>query len=190
MVSDETSIFRNRGRTSVRRDTDHPAEALLAWFSLHKGWFNPDVRIIFDDSHGFHVVAAKPLSSPTVATCPLSLAFSYLSLDHSQTVVPHVHSPLQRCLGQVPDYVLNYLFLVEQRCLGDKSPWHPYIACLPGPETMATPIWFTDEDMEYLQGTNLMQATKDRQKGLQDQWERAQSVMNASGITMPSSFNL
>lgn len=192
MISDQESIFRLDERTSAQSDTDHPAEALRSWFSHNGGWLNPDVRIIFDDtgSNGFYLVAAKPLSSPTVARCPLRLTLSFLCLDHRQDVVAHVDSPLQKCLGKVPDFVLNYLFLMEQHCHGKYSKWHPYIACLPEPETMNTPIWFTDEDVKYLEGTNLLQATKARQQGLREQWAHAQSVMNEVGVTMPSECSL
>jgi hypothetical protein len=175
----------------MQNHTDHPAEALQSWFSNNGGWLNPHVRVVFDDTgaNGFHVIAATALSSPAVARCPIRLTLSFLCLDDKQDVVAHVDSPLQKCLGKVPDFVLNYLFLMEQRCSGKSSIWHPYITCLPGPETMNTPIWFTDEDMEYLQGTNLLQASKDRQQGLSEQWAHAQSVMNEAGVTMPSQFN-
>jgi hypothetical protein len=192
MISDQDSIFNLRGRTSAQTDTDHPAEALQTWFSHNGGWLNPDVRIVFDDtgSNGFYLVAAKTLRSPTVARCPLRLTLSFLCLDHGQDVVAHVDSPLQKCLGKVPDFVLSYLLLMEQRCLGKDSKWYPYIACLPEPETMNTPIWFTDKDMECLQGTNLLQATKVRQQGLYEQWAHSLSVMNEAGVTMPSEFKL
>lgn len=192
MLSAEDSSVRHRGPTGVQDNTDHPAEALQSWFSHHRGWLNPDVRIVFDDtgSNGFYLVAARAIDSPTVARCPLRLTLSFLCLDHSQDVVAHVHSPLQSCLGKVPDIVLNYLFLMEQRCLGNRSLWHPYIACLPEPGTMNTPIWFTEEDMECLQGTNLLQATRARQQGLREQWAHAQNIMNEAGVTMPSDFDL
>ncbi|KAF2707018.1 SET domain-containing protein [Pleomassaria siparia CBS 279.74] len=195
MASDRDSIFYSQawvsGRTTEQSITDHadPAETLLAWFSQNKGWLNPHVRVVFDDSRGFHVIASRPLNCPMVARCPLSLTLSYLCLDHSQDRVPHVTSPLQNCLGKLPDFVLNYLFLVEQGHLGKDSPWHPYISCLPTPKTMTTPIWFTDEDMECLKGTNLMQATKDRLQGLREQWVHAQAVMSESGVAMPSEFD-
>jgi hypothetical protein len=190
-VSNQDGLSAILDRRAMQNHTDQPAEALQSWFSHNGGWLNPHVRVVFDDTgaNGFHVIAATALSSPAVARCPIRLTLSFLCLDDKQDVVAHVDSPLQKCLGKVPDFVLNYLFLMEQRCSGKRSTWHPYIACLPEPETMNTPIWFTDEDMEYLKGTNLLQASKDRQQGLSEQWAHAQSVMNQVGVTMPSQFN-
>ena len=187
MVSPADSAFRKR-RASAR--TDLRAEALQSWFAAAKGWLNPHVQVLFDHTHGFHAVAAQPLASPVVASCPLSLTLSHLSLRRDHDLVPHVASPLHNCLGRVPDHVLNYLFLAEQHCLGEESQWHPYIACLPKSESMAAAVWFTDRDMELLRGTNLMQATRDRQTALRDQWEHAQAIMNECGVVMPEKFDL
>src|SRR5689334_22651390 len=114
-------------------DTDPRAEHLVQWFIRNGGQLNPNVRVVSSESQGFHVRATAPLTSPVVVSCPLELTLSCLNLNPSQKEVWHVQSPLQQCRGKIPDHILTYLLLIEQRNLGTDSPWHAYIACLPGP---------------------------------------------------------
>jgi hypothetical protein len=159
-------------------------QTLVDWFKENRGYLSPDVEIAYDKSSGFHVRATRPLTSPMVVRCPLKLTISHLNLDHSQTIVPHINSPLQQCLGEIPDRVLTYLLLIEQRCLADegKSAWQPYFECLPKPDEMTTTLWFDKKDMEYLQGTDLHQATLMKKRELTDEYEDAVSALMRLGI--------
>ncbi|KAJ4295347.1 hypothetical protein N0V90_007358 [Kalmusia sp. IMI 367209] len=163
---------------------DSPVERLVHWFKADRGELNPDVEIVYSDSSGYHCRAARELSSSVVAKCPLSLTLSHLNLDHTQSIVPHVESPLAKCLGQVPNSVLTYLLLIEQRLSPDKHRlrWYPYIACLPEPDSMTTPLWFSDEDMQCLAGTNLAQETSVKLDQLTKKWNQAIEVMKRVGV--------
>ncbi|KAF2465421.1 SET domain-containing protein [Lindgomyces ingoldianus] len=156
------------------------------WFTdpLNGGWLNPDVYITHNKTSGFHVRASCKLSSPTVAVCPLKLTLSYLNLDHTRDHVHHVESPLQKCLGKLPNHVLSYLVLIEQRSLERHSHWFPYIACLPSPAEMNTPVWFSEEDLKYLEGTNLVQATSEKHILWQNEWREALSTLKEAGISV------
>jgi hypothetical protein len=169
----------------------HPkAEALVQWFTNSGGQLSNDVRIDFSDSRGFHIRAVRPLSSPTAVTCPLKLTLSCLNLDPKQKEVLPVDSCLQPCQGKIPDHILTYLLLIEQRNKGKQSPWHAYIACLPGPESMTTPLWFSDEDLVFLTGTSLAPAAKERKSLYHQQWEQALSVMKEAGIALADEVDL
>jgi hypothetical protein len=170
--------------------TIHPmAEELVSWFTHNGGWLSPDVQIVYSNSHGHHMRALRP-TSPEVVTCPLKLTLSSLNLDPEQKEVLPITSPLQQCRGKIPDHILTYLLLIEQRNKGKDSPWYTYIACLPGPESMTTPLWFDEEDMAFLVGTSLAPAAKERKADMQTHWEQAVSVMKEVGVTWADQVDL
>ena len=125
-----------------------------------------------------------------MASCPLKLTLSSLNLDPNEKEVLYAESPLEQCRGKIPDHVLTYLLLIEQRKKGEKSPWHAYISCLPGPETMTTPLWFDESDVVFLAGTSLAPATKERKAELERQWENAVGVMKALGMPLADEIDL
>ncbi|KAF3034610.1 hypothetical protein E8E12_005384 [Didymella heteroderae] len=160
----------------------HPlAEELIAWFTQNGGWLSPDVQIVYNESQGHHMRALRP-TTPEVVTCPLKLTLSSLNLDPDQKEVLPITSPLQQCRGKIPDHILTYLLLIEQRNKGKESPWHNYIACLPGVDSMTTPLWFDEEDVAFLAGTSLAPALKERKTDYQKHWEHAVSVLREVGI--------
>jgi hypothetical protein len=169
----------------------HPlAEALVHWFTEHGGQLSDDVQVGFSDSRGFHMRAVRSLSTPVVVTCPLNLSLSCLNLDPNQKEVPHIDSPLQQCQGRIPHHILTYLLLIEQRKKGKESPWHAYISCLPGPESMTTPLWFDEDDLAFVVGTSLAPAARERRNEYQQQWEHALSVLRSAGIALADDFDL
>ncbi|KAI2482703.1 hypothetical protein Ptr902_05020 [Pyrenophora tritici-repentis] len=160
------------------------AESLVAWFTSNGGQLSPDVEIVYSDARGFHMRALRPLSSPVVTKCPLKLTLSCLNLDPGEQGVLHIESPLRQCRGRIPDHILTYLLLIEQRDKGQASPWHAYIACLPNSRDMTTPLWFDEGDMAFLAGTSLVPAAKERKAELQQQWEGAIAVMEELSIPL------
>ncbi|CAA9962488.1 hypothetical protein PTMSG1_05862 [Pyrenophora teres f. maculata] len=169
----------------------HPlVESLVAWFTSNGGQLSPDVQIVYNHARGFHMRALQPLSSPVVTTCPLKLTLSYLNLDPGEEGVLHIESPLRQCQGRIPDHILTYLLLIEQRDRGQASPWHAYIACLPSPRDMTTPLWFNEGDMAFLAGTSLAPAAKERRAELQQQWERAVAVMEELSIPLAKGIDI
>jgi hypothetical protein len=160
-------------------------DQLLTWLAANRGWISQDVRVVHDESRGFHVRAAKPLPSPSaVITCPLPLTLSWLNLDQDQssTVVKHIDSPLKACLRVLPEHILSALVLVEQAQLGQASFWHPYIAALPPAAALSTPLYFDHDDLEWLAGTNLAKATQDRRQSWRDEWQRASACLQDAGV--------
>jgi len=181
MVGDSTSPL----------SATHPkAYALIQWFTDHGGQLSDDVQIAFNDSRGFHMRAVRPLQSPVVVTCPFKLTLSCLNVDPEQKHVLFVDSCLRPCQGKIPDHILTYLLLIEQRNKGKESPWHAYIACLPDAESMTTPLWFHDEDIAFLAGTSLAPAAKDRKALYHQQWEQALGVMKTAGVALADEIDL
>lgn len=169
----------------------HPlADELISWFTESGGQLSSDVQIVYSSSNGFHMRAKRPLSNPTVVTCPLKITLSCLSLDPDQKEVLHVTSPLQQCRGQIPDHILTYLFLIEQRRNGKGSPWYAYIACLPRPEALTTPLWFEDDDFAFLAGTSLAPAARERKREYHQQYQHALVVLKEHGLALAENLEL
>jgi hypothetical protein len=169
----------------------HPlTEGLIQWFTHHGGQLSPDVRVAYSSARGFHMRATGPLKSSVVVTCPLKLTLSCLNLDPEQKEVLCIDSVLQLCRGKIPDHILTYLLLIEQQKKGSESPWHAYIACLPGPESMTTPLWFSDEDIIFLAGTSVAPAAKERKAEYHQQWDHAITVMREAGIALADAVSL
>lgn len=168
----------------------HPlAEQLVTWFTQHGGWLSPDVQMVYSESQGHHMRALRP-TTPEVVSCPLKLTLSSLNLDPDQKEVLPITSSLQQCRGVIPDHILTYLLLIEQRNQGKDSPWYNYISCLPGSESMTTPLWFDEQDGAFLAGTSLAPAAKERKANMRLQWEQAVGVMKEVGVVWADQVDL
>lgn len=194
MSSEDPQVVVVKGTALQVQDeaySTHPAaDTLLQWFQEQGGQMSDDVHIVHSNSQGFHMRAIRPLTSPIVVTCPLKLTLSCLNLDPKQKEVTHVASCLQPCQGKIPDHILTYLLLIEQRNKGEDSPWHAYISCLPGPGTMATPLWFDEQDMTFLAGTSLAPAAKERKSAYYQEWEHAVTVLKDVGAPLANEVDL
>lgn len=193
MSSDKSHVVDKGNALRVQNEaySTHPAaEALLQWFQEHGGQISDDVQVVYSNSQGFHMRAVRPLTSPVVVTCPLKLTLSCLNLDPKQREVLQVASCLQPCQGKIPDHILTYLLLIEQRNKGRESPWHAYISCLPGPMTMGTPLWFDEQDMTFLAGTSLAPAAKERRAAYYQEWEQAVTVLKDIGAPLADEVDL
>ena len=179
-------------QVSMDVETIPQIERLVEWFRANAGWLSPDVQIAYNDSSGFHLCALRTLTTPVVVTCPVKLTLSHLNLDPTQSAVTHVDSPLGKFLGVLPSHVLTRLLLVEQRHLAQqgKGQWYPYIACLPEPEAMTASIWFDDDDMDGLAGTNLAAATRSTLAVLTEEWEHAVEILRDANLSIPGLLDL
>jgi hypothetical protein len=187
MSSKDPSVM---AEPSTSRTPEQKAKALVEWFTDHRGQLSDHVQIAFSDSRGYHMRAVSPLTSPVVVTCPLKLTLSCLNLDPKQKEVQTIVSCLQPCQGKIADHILTYMLLIEQRNKGTESPWYNYIACLPGSESMTTPLWFDDEDMAFLAGTSLAPASLERKTHYREQWEQAVTVLRDNGVALADTLDL
>ncbi|MCO5581649.1 hypothetical protein L7F22_035538 [Adiantum nelumboides] len=67
--------------------------------------------------------------------------------------------------GDVDDRLLMILFLMVERIRESSSLWAPYLDALP--TSFGTPLWFTEEELQELQGTALYNATKIQLRNLE-----------------------
>ncbi|KAF2849847.1 SET domain-containing protein [Plenodomus tracheiphilus IPT5] len=171
-------------------DSSSLVRNLLLWFTQNGGWLSPDVQVVYDETHGFHMLAKGPLTSPVVVSCPLRLTLSILNLDADTNQVTPVNSSLQQCRGRIPDHILTYLLLVEQRNRGEASPWHAYITCLPGSDSMTTPLWFDEDDFAFLVGTSVAPAAQERKQEIHKQWANVVAVFQQLEIPLADNITV
>jgi hypothetical protein len=196
MSSDERQATEEENAGLTQQDSDddfgpHPlAEDLVQWFTQNGGKLSQDVQVVYSSFRGFHMRAMGPLHTPAVVTCPLKLTLSCLNLDPKQQDTIQIDSPLQHLRSKIPDYILPYLLLIEQRQKGPDSPWHAYITCLPELQSMTTPLCFNEDDLKFLAGTSLAPATRERKSEYHRQWEHAKLVMTEARIALADTTTL
>lgn len=156
-------------------------EELVGWGNSHGASLNPDVEIYYDETTGLSFRASKELArGSNVATCPYKISISYLNAIKSLSPMfsPHGDSfPsffLDNLEGSEP-HIIGHFFLMQQYILKEKSFWWPYICLLPQPdeaEKLGLPIWWSDEDLQFLESTNAEPAIKIQKSSWSKQFER------------------
>ncbi len=164
------------------------------WFSenggvIHEGAYNEWNE---DCQYNLQVGSGHTIRDDSIViSCPTSLAFCFMTYAHKDQA--GYRSKIDRTsLNQ--DVVLR-LTLMEQYSLGIKSFWWPYITILPQPhlppvshksgnegevstvekQSFHTPLYFDEEDMLWLKGTNLGAAAKSRVNEWREEFENAKN---------------
>ena len=145
-----------------------------SWFLANGGYLHPSIEIASDDSMG-NIVRVKEnhvlLPGSIVVSCPHHLTISWPIVN--QHHFPDVHSTFT-------PHIATRLFLMKQRLLQAPSPWWPYINSLP--RSFSTPLWYDEDDLIWLRGTNLGNAKKIREEAWRQEYENALQSLFANGI--------
>ena len=148
-------------------------EDFESWFLTNGGYLHPSVEVAADDHNGsFLRVKQNHILSPgsLVVSCPHHLTISWPVVN--QLHFPDVHSTFT-------PHVATRLFLIKQRLLKAQSPWWPYINSLP--LSFSTPLWYDEDDLLWLRGTNLGNAKKIREKAWRQEYENAMQSLFTRG---------
>ena len=145
-----------------------------SWFLHNGGYLHPSVEIASDDVDGNFARVKQDhvlLPGSIVVSCPHQLIISWPSI--CQHHFPHSHSPFT-------PHIAVRLFLMKQRLLQVQSRSWPYINSLP--HTFSTPLWYDENDLVWLRGTNLGSAKEIREEAWRQEYE------NAMQLLFPDSF--
>jgi hypothetical protein len=116
------------------------------------------------------IFSTRPIpSSTTLLSIPSSL---FLTASHSYSFLPP-------SLHSLPSRTLLSLNLLYEKKLGQNSFFYPYIEILP--KNVLTPLWYREEEMELLEGTNLEVGVKKRKESLIKEWKAIRDLHG--GIT-------
>lgn len=167
---------------------------LLEWFARNGGLVNPAVSLRIVPEFGYHFTARKDLPiNSTPCSCPFSLTLSHLNLLPSPPAGIKSYANESLCsklVGKVSKSAAGTFFLAEQRLKGSKSFWAPYINALPKDDDLATPLWFTPEDLKWLAGTNLysssgprhLTAVELRRAMYEKEWKTGVAALKKAGV--------
>lgn len=118
-----------------------------------------------------------------IVTCPYQISLSYLNAIAAPGFLRHSKPFPQNfldTLSQDDPNIIGYFFLIQQYVLKDKSFWWPYIRLLPQPsepEKLGIPIWWSEEDRRFLEGTNAEPPIKTRKVMWVNEWKRAIAIL-------------
>lgn len=136
-------------------------------------WVHKNVNLTTEGSYGSQGVATAQIPANTkLCSLPFSGCITpRLACDHfgiSFEVISH---------GDLESAVLA-AYLVEQRN-ASHSPWKVYLAALP--LTFSSPRWWTEQDRQWLVGTNLHGEVDRRGRRMQDHIHRLGVIFQSSG---------
>ncbi|KAK9480564.1 hypothetical protein V1514DRAFT_325747 [Lipomyces japonicus] len=148
---------------------DAPAddiEALASWAVSEGGYRAPEVVFLKNSVSGTSARSkvAIPQSSPLLA-CPISLVIDY------DKAASFLFGNSRACPFSKSPTIAIRLFLVSQKLLKSESKWAPYIKSLP--ESFDTPLYYSQKELQLLQGTNLIGDVELRKQIWLKEWELA-----------------
>lgn len=164
----------------------------MSWFLANGGYLSPSAEISTDDKDQNHVrvrLGHTILESETLVSCPHDLVLSYASFHRGD---PEAKTTQIDITSYSQDISLR-LLLMEQYLLGKDSSWWPYISILPQPfqqhaktppeaashRMFHTPVYFDEEDMLWLNGTNLGVAAKQRVADWRKEFETVKNAITS-----------
>ena len=150
-------------------------DILRAWF-LHHGGVLHEVLELARGSQGYHLRSKTESNlavNSMIISCPHKLTISWLNAKES---LP------ENFIGSTVPYVATRFFLIQQRLLCDKSFWWPYIQALPEPnrDCLHTPMWYNQNDMLWVKGTNLEAAVLHRSQKWRQEYEENIRLLDLS----------
>jgi hypothetical protein len=170
---------------------------LKSWFVGNGGLIDDSISIVYDEQSGQHIratsnITASEDSVKALSKCPFSLTLSCLNILDSPPAGIRNCSSESVCIhlvDKVPKAVQSYFFLCEQKLLGEKSFWAPYIATLPKEGEMTTPWWFSEEDLVWLLGTGIHVSPEPERSGVEmrrgmwkQHWQEGSSLLKDAGV--------
>ncbi|KAL2350125.1 hypothetical protein BJ546DRAFT_488567 [Cryomyces antarcticus] len=154
---------------------------LEQWLKAYGGYLHPAVKLDHDASTGVCLRATAAIAPETrVCTVPFSLSLSYLN-----ALAPGPDVTIwEKLSASLEPEVIGRFFLIHQYLNREDSFWKSYIATLPSPSAgFDTPFYFTDEDIVWLQGTDVEQAFKTRAVDWRQKWVAGIEILKTADLS-------
>ena len=175
-------------------ELDENGRRLKAWFLSHGGYLHPHVDLALSASgYGLWTRAAGTEPPAVAVTVPLELTLSVLDIDRAGVDWP---DEFLEKFADSPDILTRFLLMREALRVRDgvASFWGPYIEALPQPQALGdgshgdlsseeelrglhTPLWYTPEDWQFIEGTNLGAAAKAREKQWRGEYQTGMNML-------------
>ena len=162
-------------------------DRLKAWFLRHGGRIHQSLIITHDETVGYYLRLRPACELPKIFTkdlvfCPMKLSLSVRNVDDPGSCWPEQF--LAR-FSDAPEVTTRFLLMRQYR-LGEDSFWWPYIDMLPKPEhdlniepPFDTPLWFDEDDLVWLEGTNLGAARRLREEAWKEEFNEGMALLTA-----------
>lgn len=111
-------------------------------------------------------------SGRCAAICPIRATMSIMNINNLiPGVPPHGFQYPPSFLVEIEDVSALAFFLMDQYFLGNDSFWAPYIQNLPDMDEVTKLEHYLDEDLSWLEGTNLFQIREKSLMKLKQQYD-------------------
>lgn len=160
-------------------------DLLVEWAHENGATLDPKVEV-YQGEYGTSLRVKRPKgltpASPlppnsSIVSCSYGISLSYLNALDEFSELPSRSPPMpKQFLEEVDPHTIGRFFLMQQYLLGEQSFWAPYIESLPQPDEakkLATPLFWDDEALECLKGTNIAVEVVRRKMGWSDQFKVA-----------------
>ncbi|KAJ5928610.1 hypothetical protein N7466_007566 [Penicillium verhagenii] len=181
--------------TATHSLADH--KSLLEWVCSNGGHLDDSVCIAQDAQRGVHVQvkADWPTAVPKdtrVINAPLGVTMSYFNaVDYSSakwSFSSHGVKLPQAFIDAVGLAETMTFFLMANFLRGEQSFWWPYLRTLPQPGQLTTPMLFGEEDVDWLQGTGIPDATVQRYQDWDKQYDFSVDQLEQAGYEGAEAF--
>ncbi|KAG0638467.1 hypothetical protein HOY80DRAFT_967431 [Tuber brumale] len=153
--------------------TDEAFNDFGHWLISHGGFIHGSLTFTPPDSqYGSRVITCTNIPSHSqLISCPHTLAINYTKA-RSAFSADFISSTTQ--------HATLCMFLCLERLKGKGSLWWPYLRVLP--REFDTPLYFSDEDLKYLQGCNLEATEVEARKLMwREEFEVALAILQREG---------
>ncbi|KAJ5815156.1 hypothetical protein N7474_006933 [Penicillium riverlandense] len=148
---------------------------LIDWVRSHGGSISDSVQVSQDSTRGVHLQVKADWPDPIpketrVISTPVGITLSYFNaIDHqhqsSSNEILFSSDGLvfpRAFIDAVGREETTIFFLMGQFLRGESSFWFPYLRTLPQPGQLTTPLFFGEEDVDWIQGTGIPDASVQR----------------------------
>ncbi|KAK2877243.1 hypothetical protein FQN49_001318 [Arthroderma sp. PD_2] len=166
---------------------------LIAWVTQLGGGLNPAVEIHRDAEKGacLRVRSHGELDTMAlVARCPISATISIINVMNLDPELPPHDFPCSDRLSQsTRTSIILAFFVAHHQLKGKDSHWWPYLVTLPRASELSSVLFYQGEDLEWLQGTNLYNASQVHHDTLKTEYDSAISILRDEGYPFADSFS-
>ena len=120
--------------------------------------------MVHSDAFGHHLRVKKGFvlaPGDQIVSCPHLLTISILNAEEAEPPWPE----LRDVSTDIAADILTRFFLIEEYLMQEASFWWSYMQMLPQPdqtELLSTPVWYDENDLAWIAGTNLEGARRSR----------------------------
>ena len=155
--SDAPGKLRPMAFSSPNLHSPELIRGFLDWFTKNGGYLHSSVEVVYSNAFGHYLQVkqgSELVPGDEIVSCPYVLSISILNAERASPSWPKLLDiPADKAAE-----ILTRFFLIEEYLMQEASFWWPYIRMLPRldrREFLTTPIWYDEEDLTWIAGTNL-----------------------------------